>query len=342
MRFASVSLDQAEGAILGHNVINAGGRRVLRKGRPLGGAEIEMLRSLGRTSVYAAVLEPGDVDENLAAERITQAVVGGSIRLSGPATGRVNVFARGQGLVRVDVEGLRWLNSLEGVTLATMFNGSPAPDGKMIATTKILPYAVPEKTVTAVEEEAAGKGPLLWLEEIPARRVGLIVSASPASRDRAVAGFESALRRRVEGLGSSLERIDFVELRGDSERGTQELASSIRSHLEGGIELVLLAGETAIQDRHDLAPSAVEEAGGAVDGFGAPVDPGNLLMLAHVGEVPVIGAPGCARSSKPNIVDLILPRLLAGERLGAADLVELGHGGLLEDVPERPLPRSQI
>jgi molybdenum cofactor cytidylyltransferase len=95
-------------------------------------------------------------------------------------------------------------------------------------------------------------------------------------------------------------------------------------------------------DRHDIAPRAVELAGGEVVCFGAPVDPGNLLMLGYVGEVAVLGAPGCARSPKRNIVDLVLPRLLAGERLGRGDIVALGHGGLLEDVPERPMPRSQI
>ena len=128
----------------------------------------------------------------------------------------------------------------------------------------------------------------------------------------------------------------------EEESGAEALAAAIERQLRAGIELVLLAGETAIMDRHDIAPRAVELAGGEVVCFGAPVDPGNLLMIGYVGSVPVIGAPGCARSPKRNIVDLVLPRLLVGERLERRDIVAMGHGGLLEDVPERPMPRSRI
>jgi molybdenum cofactor cytidylyltransferase len=109
-----------------------------------------------------------------------------------------------------------------------------------------------------------------------------------------------------------------------------------------GLELIVLAGETAIMDRHDLLPRAVERAGGSVECVGAPVDPGHLLMLAYLDETPVVGAPGCARSRKTNIVDWVLPRLLAGERLTRPDIIALGHGGLLEDVPERPTRRDDL
>jgi molybdenum cofactor cytidylyltransferase len=212
----------------------------------------------------------------------------------------------------------------------------------MIGTTKILPYALPAEMLESVERDGSANGPLLWLEPLPERRVGLIVTGAPSSRDQIVAGFESALRQRVEALGSRLDRIDFVPLQGETGDALERLAALLREQRCAGLDLVLLAGETAIQDRHDLAPSAVEAAGGVVDCFGAPVDPGNLLMLGHLGDVPVMGAPGCARSPKANIVDLLLPRLLAGERLTQTDIVALGHGGLLEDVPERPLPRSRI
>jgi molybdenum cofactor cytidylyltransferase len=110
--------------------------------------------------------------------------------------------------------------------------------------------------------------------------------------------------------------------------------------VNSGAGLVLLAGETAIVDRHDIAPRALERAGGEVVCFGAPVDPGNLLLLGRLYGVAVVGAPGCARSPRENVVDAVLPRLLAGDRLTHADVVALGHGGLLEDVPERGAPRS--
>jgi molybdenum cofactor cytidylyltransferase len=125
----------------------------------------------------------------------------------------------------------------------------------------------------------------------------------------------------------------------DDEGGEQALAARLRAVHAQGAGLVLIAGETAIVDRHDRVPRAVESAGGEVAAFGVPVDPGQLLMLAYLGALPIVGAPGCARSPQENVIDLLLPRLLAGERLGPADLVGLGHGGLRADVPERARPR---
>jgi molybdenum cofactor cytidylyltransferase len=150
--------------------------------------------------------------------------------------------------------------------------------------------------------------------------------------------FDAPLRRRVEDLGSTLEQVGFVTL--EDEAGEAALAQALGRFVAGGCELILLAGETAIVDRHDIAPRAIERAGGEVACFGAPVDPGNLLLIAYLGPVPILAAPGCARSRKENVVDRVLPRLLAGERLTSAEVVTLGHGGLLEDVPERPMPRS--
>ena len=126
----------------------------------------------------------------------------------------------------------------------------------------------------------------------------------------------------------------------EEESGEAALARAIAEEVGRDAGLVLLAGETAIVDRQDIAPRAIERAGGTIEAFGAPVDPGNLLLLAYVGSVPIVGAPGCARSRKANVVDELLPRLLAGERVGRRDLAAFGAGGLLEDVPERPMPRT--
>jgi molybdenum cofactor cytidylyltransferase len=340
MRFGPVPIDDAEGKILGHNVTGDGGRRLLRKGRGLSAADIDRLRGLGRRLVYVAIPEAGDVDEDVAAQRVSRAVVGDGIRLQGPSTGRVNLYATTIGVVRVDVEALTRLNRHDGITLATLAADSAVAEGKMVGTTKILPYAIPEIEVSEVEREARGRAPILRVEPLPARRAGLVLAGSRGAEERVVAGFRGGLEPRLHGLGSTLEASDYVVL--EEESGAEALGEAIERQLRGGIEIVLLAGETAIMDRHDIAPRAVELAGGEVVCFGAPVDPGNLLMLGYVGSVPVIGAPGCARSPKRNIVDLILPRLLVGERLDRRHIVAMGHGGLLEDVPERPMPRSRI
>src|SRR5262249_53058818 len=162
------------------------------------------------------------------------------------------------------------------------------------------------------------------------RSVGLILSGSPSARDRITRDFEAPLRARVEALGSRLTALDFVAL--EDEHDEAALAEAVKRQARSGAGLIVLAGETAIVDRHDIAPRAIERAGGEVACFGAPVDPGNLLLVGYLGEVPLLGAPGCVRSPKINVLDWVLPRLLAGERLSRADVVAMGHGGLLEDA----------
>ena len=342
MKFEATPLTEAHDAILGHNVYDDDGRRVLRKGRALGANELEVLAGLGRDRVFAARLEPGDVDENEAARRVSEAVAGAGLDLRGPTTGRVNLHARTLGVLRVDAAAIDRLNDCDGVTLATLPNHSVARGGKMVGTTKILPYALPEETV--VRAERVAESSLLRLDALTASTAGLIVSGTVAAgrsagRERLVASFETAFRRRLDDLGAELGQVRFVPI--DREQETEELAAAA-AELAPNVDLLILAGETAIQDRHDLAPSAIEAAGGAVICYGAPVDPGNLLLLAELRGTPVLGAPGCARSPKRNIVDLVLPRLLVGDRLTRRDITSLGHGGLLEDVPERPLPRRRI
>ncbi len=344
MKFEQLPLERAAGHLLGHNIYDASGRRALRKGKALTAGDLERLAVLGRRSLYVARLEEGDVEENRAARRIAEAAASEDLRRSPARTGRVNFYAERRGLLRVDLERLGSLNALDGVALAVLPANSAVAAGKMVATLKIVPYALPEEEVRRGEVIGAGllprEAPILCLPEIPTRRAGLILSGSPAARERIERGFCSALGARLEALGATLETVDFVSL--DDELGERRLAATIGLLLDRGLDLLILAGETAIMDRHDIAPRAIERAGGAIECFGAPVDPGNLLLLAYRGEVPILGAPGCARSPKTNIVDLVLPRLLAGDRLTRADIAAFGHGGLLEDVPERPRPRSRL
>jgi molybdenum cofactor cytidylyltransferase len=235
------------------------------------------------------------------------------------------------------VERLARLNECNGITLATSQNHSPVHARQIVATVKIIPYAVPDSVVSEAEEIGNGGKPIVRVDALPSRSVGMILSGSTSIHQKLISDF-SPLRERIEKLGSSVTRTDFVAL--DDESNEAELANMLRGQISTGIRMILLAGETAIMDEHDIIPRAIERAGGRVESVGAPVDPGNLLMLAYLDDVPVVGAPGCARSRKINIVDWILPRLLAGDRLTRRDIVELGHGGLLQDVWERGLPRE--
>lgn len=337
MHFGPVPLAEAEGKVLGHNITGADGKRILRKGKLLSAGDVTTLAALGRQLVHVATLEPDDVDENRASQRIASALKGVNLYLSAPSTGRVNLYATGSGLLRVDEDRLLQVNMCDGVTLATLPNHTVVQPQTIVATLKVVAYAIPEDAVREVETIGASPQPILSVTPLVERRVGLILSSWPQVRARIAAGFENALRSRLAAWGSHLTRVDFVSL--DVEDVEGALAAAIRGQVDDNIELLILVSDTAIMDRYDIAPRAVERAGGRVVCFGAPVDPGNLLMLARHGATPIVGAPGCARSPKRNIVDLVLPRLLAGDYLTKLDILRLGHGGLLDETPERPQPR---
>lgn len=340
MKFGPRPIAEVEGKILGHNIAGVDGRRVLRKGKILTAGDIQTLGDLGRSMVYVASMEKNDVDENDAALRVAQTVAGAGLHLKGPATGRVNIQADDTGVLRVDAPRLARLNGCLGITLATLLSESAVRKGKIVATVKVLPLAVPGETVEAAEEIAREGEPIIRLDAIPRRRVTLIFSGSPQARERILSGFEPPLRTRLEELKAEITDIEFVPLEDDA--GERNLAWRLKKQIAAGTDLVILAGETAIMDIHDIAPRAVERAGGVISCYGAPVDPGNLLLLAYLQDVPVLGAPGCVRSPKRNIVDMVLPRLLVGDHLTGEEIFSWGHGGLLEDVRERPFPRRKV
>ena len=338
MKFGPVPVAQAEGKILGHNISNPEGRRVLRKGRQLTDDDLRLLAEIGRSVIYVAELTSGDVEEDAAAERIARSVCGPGIRASITHVGRVNLLAEEWSVLRVDAFRVARLNEFEGVTLATLPSHAVVQPRKIAATIKVIPFALPDTVVRQAEAIAAENGPVVQLYPLRQRTAALVLSSSPYAKQRVIDDFVPALRERIEGLGSKLVMVDFVPL--EDETGEIALAETIQERVAQGAELIILAGETAIMDRYDIAPRAVERVGGQVTCYGAPVDPGNLLMLAYLDGVPILGAPGCARSPKTNVIDWVLPPLLAGDRLSRQDIIQLGHGGLLEDIPKRPVPRE--
>jgi len=332
MKFGPVPLDDALGKVVGHNIAGPDGRRLVRKGKTLTQEHLTALRAAGRTWVYVAELGPGDLDENAAAHRAAQAVMGSGLRLAGPTLGRVNLQATVPGVLRVGVERLAHINAYESVTIATRTSHSAVQPRQTVATVKIIPYAVPESVMQDIEAIAAENGPLLRVDEFASQPVSLIYTGSLSVREKLAAEFVP-LVERVQALGSNIASTDYISL--DDERAEQTLTQTLKLRQDGGAALIILAGETTIMDRQDLVPRAVECAGGQVERLGAPVDPGNLFMLAYLGDTPVLGAPGCARSRKTNIADWVLPRLLAGDHLTHTDIAALGHGGLLDDVADR-------
>lgn len=338
MKFGPIPVAQAEEKILGHNICNPAGKRVLHKGKQLTGDDVRLLLEIGCAAVYVAELEPGDIGENNAAERIARSVCGERVQATRPNVGRVNLLAPEWSVLRIDASRLSRINECEGISLATLPSHTVVQPRKITATIKVIPFALPETIVCEAEEIAAESGPVIQLYPLRLRTAALVLSSSPFAKERVTSDFVPALQARIEGLGSKLRSVDFVPL--EDEAGEIALAKTIQERVAEGAEIIILAGETAIMDRYDIAPRAVERAGGEVTCYGAPVDPGNLLMLAYLDKVPILGAPGCVRSQKTNVIDWVLPPLLAGDRLSRKDIIQMGHGGLLEDIRKRPMPRE--
>lgn len=339
MQFHSVAIDHAIGKILGHNIARRNGTRLMRKGKPLTEANVALLRNEARASVYVAELEPGDVGEDEAARKIAGMIMGRGLRSMGAAGGRVNLLSTCLGLLRVDASLIEAINEVAdgAVTVASLANYSVTTPKQMAVTIKVIPYAVPGAALDTVRT-ICGMRQVVRVDEFAKQKVTMILGGSAGARERLVADFGDSVRARIEACGSILHAIEFVPQ--ETEEDETALSHALRSCRERGDAMVILAGDTAIMDRHDLAPRAIERAGGDVTIFGAPVDPGNLLLVAYLGHMPILGAPGCVRSRKLNVVDYVLPRLLSGDRLTRRDVVGLGVGGLLEEIHERGMIRE--
>jgi molybdenum cofactor cytidylyltransferase len=337
MIFEKRELKACSGAILAHNISDRHGKRILRKGIVLTKHELRLLQDSGRTFVYVAELEPGDLGEAEAARRTAELVHGNNIQLVGAATGRTNLLAERAGVLQINVNRLDELNKLPGVTISTLRSPSVVPDRQMVASIKIIPYGISTDTMTAIEN-LAGREPIVAILPLEPKHVDLILLGGAPILEKIEADFRQPLEERVRALGSEIEEIHKIAT--DCDDPIQLIADGLMRIADRQVDLLIMAGETAIMDPRDVIPIAIGLAGGYVETTGAPVDPGNLLMLAYIDNLPILGAPGCARSLKENVVDWVLPRLLSGEHLTRSDITHLGHGGLLEDIKERPFPRA--
>jgi molybdenum cofactor cytidylyltransferase len=253
--------------------------------------------------------------------------MGVGLELKTPSEGRASLKAKYRGVVKIDEARLEGINRCEGIAFASLPSYQVVNAGQTVANVKIIPYGIPEKVIGQALEAAKGEGAVIENYELQPLPVGILYSGEPAAQNRIVHTFDLPLRQRVESCGSLVTTVDFVRM--DSSQDTTLLASALRCQVEAGVKMIIMASETSIMDVEDIAPSAVVQAGGEVVSVGAPVDPGNLMMIAYLGDVPILGVPGCARSPKKNVIDQVLPALLSGERLTRADIARLGYGGLL-------------
>ncbi len=343
MIFGPTPLDAALGTVLAHT--RRFGDRVLRKGQVLDADAIDALRGHGHDSVIAARLEPGDVGEDAAADRLAEALLSPLVGRTRAATGRVNLLAEAPGLLLVDAARIHRLNAVdESLTVGTLPDATPVAARDMLATVKVIPFAVPGHTLAIAEQlarqvpapgGAAGPGAALRLAPFRPLRAGLVLTELPDTRASVLEGTVEATEARVRALTGSLlppERCAHA---------AGPIAAALGRLVGAGAELLLVAGASAVVDRRDVAPSGIVEAGGEILHFGMPVDPGNLLCLARIGALTALVLPGCARSPRLNGIDWVLWRIFAGVAVDSAWIARTGVGGLLKEAEGRPLPRGR-
>lgn len=331
MKFGPVPIEEAAGALAAHSVRT--GEIVLRKGSLISSDIAGQLKRAGVESIVAVRFEEGDVDENEAAWRLACALAGENVVVEKPFTGRSNLYAQVAGVLLIESDAINGLNAIdEAMTAATLPAYAPVVAGQMVGTVKIIPYAVPEvllqKGVAKVGREALRIAPYIR------RHVSVISTILPGIKPSVIDKTLDALAKRLDPACATIVQ----DCRVPHEANT--LAQELARQAAGDAHFIVVFGASAIADRRDVVPLAVEMAGGRVEHFGMPVDPGNLLLIGTIADKPVLGAPGCARSPKENGFDWVLHRILAGIPVTRADITCLGVGGLLMEIVSRPQPRE--
>jgi molybdenum cofactor cytidylyltransferase len=334
MKFGPVPVREAVGAIAAHGV--RAGEAVVKKGRTVTAEDAQRLARAGISEIVAVRLDPGDVGEDEAALRLAETLAGAHATVDRPFTGRANLFAAEAGVLLVDATAIDGINAVdEAITVATLPAHKAVVAGEMIGTVKIIPYAVPSAVLDrALAARGAGEG-AVRVAPYRRRRIAVASTVLPGLKPSVVKKTLDVLGERLAPAGALVARE--VRVPHEPERVAEEL----RRLGASDAELIVVFGASAIADRRDVIPAAIEAAGGRVEHFGMPVDPGNLLLVGLLAGKPVIGAPGCARSPKENGFDWVLHRLLADVPVTRTDIVGMGVGGLLMEIVSRPQPRQE-
>lgn len=319
-----IPVEQAVGMRLAHDIteIVPGKRKgpAFRRGHVVQKEDLPRLLDLGKAHLYIIDLEEGELHEEDAARRLARAAAGPSIRLTDPVEGRVNLVAEISGLLKIDQERLYRFNNLGDLILAALPSNQWVRKGEVLAGTRTIPVVVKEELVKKAEEICRDR-PIVTILPIPSRRVHLIVTGSEVFSGRIKDGFEPVVRRKVGEMGSDLEAVKFAPDDPD------KIATHIKASFAAGAELILVSGGMSV-DPDDLTPDGIRRSGARVECHGFPVLPGSMFLMAYLNQTPILGLSGCVLHDPVSAFDLLLPRLLAGERVARSDIIALGYGGL--------------
>ena len=318
-----IPVEEAVGLPLAHDIteIIPGKHKgpAFRRGHVVQSEDISKLLDVGKAHIYVMELEKDELHEEDAARRLARAAAGPNIRLSDPVEGRVNLIAEAPGLLKVDEDRLRQFNALGDLILATAPSNRYVKKGEVLAGTRTIPVVVKEELVRRAETVC--KEPIVTVVPIPPKRVHLIVTGSEVYTGRIKDGFGPVVRHKLSEMGTELESAKLAPDDPDT------IAGHIKDSYQAGADLILVSGGMSV-DPDDLTPEGIRRSGARVECHGFPVLPGSMFLMAYLKETPVLGLSGCVIHDPVTAFDILLPRLLAGEKISRSDIVSMGHGGL--------------
>jgi molybdenum cofactor synthesis domain-containing protein len=320
----SVKVEEAIGMVLCHDITKiVPGQfkgRAFTKGHVITGEDIPELLKLGKDHIYVWHLNPGEVHENEAGIRLARAVGGSGLTLTEPNEGKVNLVAGYDGMCLIDGDLLAQINMIEDIVVATRANRRPVKQGDVVAGVRVIPLVVDGAKLQEVEKIAAA-AEVISVLPFKTYMVGLVTTGNEVYYRRIEDKFSPVIRQKVESYGSKVIRQITVPDQID------EIAGAIQALKADGADLILTTGGMSV-DPDDVTPSGIRKTGAGIVSYGAPVLPGAMLLIAYLGEIPVLGLPGCVMYHKTTIFDLLLPTVMSGQKISRAMIARLGLGGL--------------
>ena len=332
-----IRVEDAIGTVLAHDITEIKADRefkgrAFRKGHIVTDADVPKLLNLGKENLFVLTINPEEVHENEAAQRIATAIAGTGVSFSDEVKeGKVNIFAAQDGLLRINVYGLERLNLLGEVMCATRHNNTMVKKGDLVAGTRAIPLIVERIVVERAEAIPARWGKLVEVVPVRSLKAGLIITGNEVYKGRIKDAFEPIMRKKIEDIGSEVIKVVFAP---DDE---EYIAQGIEALIHSGAELIVSTGGMSV-DPDDVTRKGIQKVGAVIAAYGSAVLPGAMFLMAYRDDIPIMGVPACGMYHRTTIFDLLLPRVLAGETIGRAEIAALGHGGLCLDCAECEYP----
>lgn len=330
-----VRVEDAVGMVLGHDLtkIVPGSYKgpAFRKGHIIQAADIPHLKDIGKEHIYLIELNEDKVHENEAADRVAAAISGPNTFRALASEGRVNINAAVDGLLKVNRQGVEAVNHVGKLALSTRHTNQMVKAGEMLAAVKIIPLVIEREAIDTAERQAAACQPVIDVVPLQSMKVGAVITGNEVFYGRIKDRFAPVLREKMAHYGAEIVEITY------SPDDPEQIRKSILGCLDKGAELIIASGGMSV-DPDDVTPEAIRSTGAKEVLYGTPVLPGAMFMLAYLDAVPIMGLPACGMYSKTTVLDLLLPRILAGEVLTREDIVALGYGGLCMNCRECSYP----